>query len=341
MAKKRVGVLFGMEDSFPWALIHAINEQSGGTVEAAPVELGHVMDEPQTSYDLVVDRISHEITFYRTWLKCAAASGTIIINNPFWSSSDDKFLDNLIAKAAGVSVPKTVLLPHKSHPPNTTAASFRNMKFVEWEEVFSYLGFPIFLKPAYGGGWRDVYKCDDRDQFFEAYDQTRDLTMMAQEAIDFTDYFRCYVIGREHVRVMPYDPRRAFHERYVREPEPLDPKLAARVERDAAALCQALGYDMNTVELAVRDGIPYAIDFMNPAPDADPFSVGEENFRWVVEKTAEVVIAKVQAKQPFEATGTWPELMAGTIPATPKKKRRAGSKAAGTKRAARSAKAKE
>jgi hypothetical protein len=336
MAKKRVGVLFGMEDSFPWALIHAINDQSGGMVEAAPVELGHVMDDPQTSYDLVVDRISHEILFYRAWLKCAAASGTIIINNPFWSSADDRFLDNLIAKAAGVAAPRTVLLPHKSHPPNTTAASFRNMKFVDWEEVFSYLGFPLFLKPACGGGWRDVYRCDDRDQFFEAYDQTGDLTMMAQEAIDASAYFRCYVVGRHRVRIMQYDPSRAFHERYVREPVELDPKLAARVERDAVTLCQALGYDMNTVEFAVRDGVPYAIDFMNPSPDADPFSVGEENFRWVVENTAQVVIEKVQARQPFETTGSWPDLMARKVRAAPKrkKKRASASKSGRTRRTA-------
>lgn len=332
MKAKRVGVLFGMEDNFPWALIDAVNERSEGKVEASAVQVGEIPDDPRTEYDLIVDRISHDVPYYRTFVKCAAASGATIINNPFWWSADDKFLNNLIAKAAGVAVPKTFLLPHKEHPPNTQDTSFRNMRFVDWSRVFEHLGFPIFLKPAYGGGWRDVYKCDDQEAFFSAYDRTRDLCMMAQEAIDFTEYFRCYVIGRRHVRIMPYDPRRPFHERYIRDATPSDEKLWKKVERDAIALCQALGYDMNTVELAVRDGVPYAIDFMNPAPDADPFSVGEHNYRWVIDTTANVVIEKALEPQPFEATGTWPSLM------RPKKKASGGSRKKPTSRKKKSTK---
>lgn len=320
-----------MEDSFPWALIDAINDRGEGKVEASAVQVGEIVDEPVTDYDLIVDRISHEVPYYRTFVKCAAASGATIINNPFWWSADDKFLDNLIARAAGVAVPKTFLLPHKEHPPNTQATSFRNLRFVAWERVFEHLGFPIFLKPAYGGGWRDVYRCDDEEEFFSAYDRTRDLCMIAQEAIDFIEYFRCYVIGRKHVRIMPYDPRKPFHERYVRDATPSDEKLWKKVERDAIALCQALGYDMNTVELAVRDGIPYAIDFMNPAPDADPFSVGEDNYRWVIETTSDVVIEKVLDPEPFEATGTWPSLLRPSKPASPPKKSAGRKKTSGAK----------
>ncbi|MFX9008100.1 hypothetical protein ABTN33_19455, partial [Acinetobacter baumannii] len=55
-----------------------------------------------------------------------------------------------------------------------------------------------------------------------------------------------------------------------------------------------LGYDFNTVELALRDGVPYAIDFCNPAPDADIKSVGQENFDWVVETAATFAIEKAQ-----------------------------------------------
>src|ERR1043165_8013390 len=124
MRKKRIGLLFGMEDTFPWALINTINSR-GGEVEAAPVEISFLKDDGVFAYDLILDRISHEVPFYRTLLKCAAASGVRIVNNPIWWSADDKFFDNLVAKAAGVAVPKTVLLPHKEHPPNTQDKSFR------------------------------------------------------------------------------------------------------------------------------------------------------------------------------------------------------------------------
>lgn len=308
MRRKRIGLLFGMEDTFPWALINAINSRGKDQVEAGPVEISYLKDDGVFPYDLILDRISHEVPFYRTYLKCAAASGVKIVNNPIWWSADDKFFDNLVAKAAGVEVPRTVLLPHKQYPPNTEAKSFRNMKWVNWEEVFTYLGWPIFMKPAYGGGWKDVYKVHNPTEFFAAYDQTRDLAMMAQEAIEFDAYFRCYVLGRKRVRIMQYDPKQPHHLRYVANFK-TPPELLARMQRDAVALCEGLGYDMNTVEFAVRGGIPYAIDFMNAAPDADVYSVGKENFDWMVDNMAGVLIEIVTSGKPLELTGNWPQVM--------------------------------
>jgi hypothetical protein len=162
------------------------------------------------------------------------------------------------------------------------------------------------LKPAYGGGWKDVYKVDGPGEFFNAYDSSRDLVMMAQEAIAFESYFRIYAIGRERVHVMRYDPSARFENRYVRDAPPVEPALLERLERDALALSTALGYDMNTVELAVRDGIPYAIDFTNPAPDADVHSIGQDNFRWIVKNMAEVLVDRVLHPRPFEIAGSWP-----------------------------------
>jgi len=309
MRKRQIGLLFGMEDTFPWALVNAINARGGDRVEAKSVEISYLKDDGIFPYDVILDRISHEIPFYRTYLKCAAASGVKIVNNPIWWSADDKFFDNLVAKAANVAVPRTILLPHKDFPPNTQAKSFRNMRWVNWDEVFDYLKFPIFMKPAYGGGWKDVYKCDNAQEFFSAYDQTRDLTMMAQEAIEFDSYYRCYVLGRKRVHIMHYDPKQPHHLRYVQNPPPMEPQFEARIRRDATALCDALGYDMNTVELAVQNGVPYAIDFMNCAPDADLHSVGQENFDWVVNNMAEVLIEIATSDRKLELTGSWPRVM--------------------------------
>jgi hypothetical protein len=118
--------------------------------------------------------------------------------------------------------------------------------------------------------------------------------MLYQKAVEFTEYFRCYVVGQKKVDIMPYDPRRPHHERYIQNPPKYDKALLKRVEQDALKLCQALGYDLNTVEFAVENGIPYAIDFMNPAPDADLHSVGEANFEWIVSEMAALAIAKAK-----------------------------------------------
>ncbi len=312
MSVKRIGLLFGMEDTFPWALIEAVKKKGGGKIEAAPVEISCVHDNGAFPYQVVLDRISHEVPFYRTWLKCAVARGVRVVNNPFWGMADDKFFDNLVATSVGVAVPKTILLPHKNHPPNTGDKTFRNMRFVNWDEVYAYLGFPIFLKPAYGGGWRDVYKCNSPEEVLSAYDCTRDLAMMAQEAIEFTEYYRCYVIGRSRVHIMPYDPRQPFHQRYIQPPPPVPPAMHKRVTKDALALCRALGYDLNTVEFAVRAGVPYAIDFMNSAPDADLHSVGKVNFDWVVDNMSDVLIEMVKSPGAFEPVGTWPQSLLRT-----------------------------
>jgi biotin carboxylase len=218
-----------------------------------------------------------------------------VVSNPFWASADDKFFNYALAARLGVAVPPTVVLPHKEHPPGTTDKSMRNLFYpLNWDEVFEYIGFPAFLKPFDGGGWRDVFQVKSREEFFQAYDQTRTLCMTLQKAVKFTEYFRCYVVGQEHVHVMPYDPRAPFHERYVKNPPAYPKALIERVTQDSLTLCRALGYDLNTVEFAVEDGVPYAIDFMNPAPDADPHSVGADNFAWIVDKVAAMAVAKAQ-----------------------------------------------
>ncbi len=292
----RIGVLFGMEDTFPPALVVRIQQMNVPDIDAEFVRVGGVrLDEPDR-YRVIVDRISHDIPFYRGYLKNAALAGTEIINNPFWWSADDKFFNYALAQRLGVAVPPTVLLPHKAHPPGTTDQSMRNLTYpLDWDAIFGYVGFPAFLKPFDGGGWKDVYKVDSPDAFFAAYDRTGSLCMTLQRAVNFREYFRCYVVGREQVHIMPYDPRVPFHERYVAHPPEYDPALLARVERDALTLCRALGYDFNTVEFAVEDGVPYAIDFMNPAPDTDLNSVGPANFQWIVDAVANLAVTRALA----------------------------------------------
>jgi hypothetical protein len=330
---KKIGVLFGMENTFPGALVDRINGMDIEGIRAEFVHVGGVHMAASSGYSVVVDRISHDMPFYRAFLKNAVLTGTQIINNPFWWSADDKFFNYALAHKLGVAVPKTVLLPHKKFPPQITERSLRNLQFpLDWDGIFDYVGFPAFLKPHDGGGWRDVYHVHNRDEFFHAYDKTRDLCMTLQAAVNFKEYFRCYVVGQSDVHIMPYDPRRPHEQRYVLDPPEYDKKLLKRVEKDALTLCKALGYDLNTVEFAVEDGIPYAIDFMNPAPDADLHSVGKENFDWIVDKVAKLAVSKAQT--PAHPELRWASLLGSEKKSAPKKT--APSKAA-TKPAAKTA----
>ena len=293
---KKIGILFGMENTFPPALVEKINSMKVPGVEAEFVKIGGIrMDEPK-KYAVILDRISQDIPFYRAYLKNAMLQGTIVVNNPFWWTADDKFFNYAMAHKMGVAIPPTVILPHHKHPPDTTDLSMRNLIYpLNWEEVFEYVGFPAFLKPYAGGGWKHVYKVDTPEEFFNAYNRTGDLCMTLQHGVVFDDYFRCYVVGQEKVHIMRYDPKAPHHERYVKGNPAPAPAMKERVEKDALALCRALGYDLNTVEFAVEGGVPYAIDFMNPAPDAEITSVGEQNFQWIVNAVAELAIKKSQS----------------------------------------------
>ena len=309
---KKIGVLFGVENSFPSALVERINARNPAGILAEFVQTGAVHLDQAPRYAVILDRISHDIPFYRAFLKHAALNGAIVINNPFWCSADDKFLNYSLAARLGVAVPLTVLLPHKEHPLGTSERSLRNLEFpLDWNDVLAALGEHAFLKPIDGGGWRDVHEVRGRDEFFRAYDKSRDLCMVAQKAVEYTEYFRCFVVGQKKVRIMAYNPRLPHAERYLRRfarPRTLRARLLfRRMEEDAIKLCRALGYDLNSVEFAIENGIPYAIDFMNPVPDADVNSVGEANFEWIVEQVAGLAMAKAKAA-PQTLALRWPAL---------------------------------
>ena len=293
---KRVGILVGREQTFPEALIRSINERGQGNVTAEMVEIGGVrLNEPRR-YDLIIDRISHEVPFYRAFMKRAALEGTYVINNPFWWSADDKFFNYALATKLGVAIPKTVLLPQKDYIEGIVTESLRNLEFpLDWQGIVDYVGLPAIMKPFDGGGWKNVERVNTLEELWFKYDKTGTLCMTLQEFIDFDQFVRCYCIGQEEVMIMPYDPRKAYlsGEQYINDPNYLSPELSERVTNDVRTLCRALGYDINTVEFAIKDGVPYAIDFMNPAPDAELISVGEFYHNWVTEKVTGLVFKRL------------------------------------------------
>jgi hypothetical protein len=311
---KKIGILFGQENTFPQAFVERVNSKQVTGISAELLQLDKVIQGEPSGYDVIIDRISQDVPFYRAYLKNEAITGTAVINNPFWWTADDKFFNNALAIKHGIAVPRTVILPSKQHPPDTNSNSFRNLKYpLDWEGIFSYVGFPAYFKPFAGGGWKHVYRVENAEQFFKAYDETGQLVMMLQEEIVFTDYFRCYCLDRQDVHIMQYDPRQPHHLRYVRDPQPKSKQLMDQLHHAVLTLNKALGYDFNTVELALRDGIPYAIDFCNPAPDADVHSVGQDNFEWIVEAAANMAIRRATAHKPGVNNSTWGEFIINSV----------------------------
>jgi len=306
---KKIGVLFGQERSFPMAFIERVNSKGVPDIIAEPVRIDKAPQGERSGYSVIIDRISQDVPFYRTWLKNAALTGTAVINNPFWWSADDKYFNNCLMTQVGVPVPKTVILPSYDLPTDTTSQSFSNLAYpLDWEGIFNYVGFPAYMKPYAGGGWKNVYRLADQAEFYEKHKETEQLVMLLQEEIVFEEYYRCYCIGRKHVRIMSYEPRNPHHLRYQADFKP-SPERLKQMEDIVLRINHYLGYDFNTVELAVRDGVPYAIDFGNPAPDAERTSVGEENFEWVVETAANFAIETALNQKDGALNLSWGEFV--------------------------------
>src|SRR5438270_10742163 len=219
---KKVGILVGREQTFPEALIRNINERGQGDVLAEYIEVGGVRYDYEREYEVIIDRISHEVPFYRAMLKRAALEGTYIINNPFWWSADDKFFNYSLAPKLGVAIPKTVLLPQKDYIQGITSESLRNLEFpLDWQGIIDYVGLPAIMKPFDGGGWKNVSRVNTLEELWFEYDQTGTLCKTLQAFLAFDQSVRCYCIGQEEVMIMPYDLRKPYlsGEQYVPNPD--------------------------------------------------------------------------------------------------------------------------
>jgi hypothetical protein len=292
----KVGLIVGREWSFPPALIDEVASRNAG-VEVEYVKLGGTSMDEALPYAVIVDRISHEVPYYRTYLKHAVLQGVTVVNNPFMWTADDKLFDASLATKLGVASPKTIALPNKEYVPGIKHdESLRNLQYpLDWDAIIAHIGMPCILKDAHGGGWKEVHVCRSKDELIVNYNSSGLLTMIVQEFIEWDQFIRCMSLGQRDVLCMKYDPKNRC---YVPEEDHLTPELEVRIKKDSLTLMRALGYDMCSLEFAVRDGVPYAIDFMNPAPDMDINSLTPHYFEWVLKHMADLVIRLAKERAP-------------------------------------------
>jgi hypothetical protein len=304
-APTKIGLLVGREWSWPPQFIEAVNRRSAGVVAEYAKLGGTRMNEP-VSYAVLIDRVSHEVPYYRTYLKHAVLQGTTVVNNPFMCTADDRFFQSTLAARLGVAHPKTAVLPNKDYPPGIVSTeSLRNLVYpLDWDGLIAYVGLPCVLKDAHGR-CTQVHVCNSKDELLHAYNLSGQRTVVAEEFIDWQQYVRCLCLGREEVLPMPYDPREKKH---ILHHSYLSAAVGRRVVEDSLKLVRALGYDMNMVEWAVRDGVPYVVDFLDTAPDLDVYSLTPHYFEWAVEHFADLAVRLAKHPRPQLAELRWSKL---------------------------------
>jgi glutathione synthase/RimK-type ligase-like ATP-grasp enzyme len=308
---ERIGILVGWEQSMPQAFIERCNRVPG--IQAEIAKIGGTPERFSCPYRVLVDRISQEVKHYRFYLKAAALAGTFVINDPFWWSADDKFFGYSLASRLGVAIPRTVMLPQKDYIPAIVKdRSLRNLEFpLSWEAIVDYVKFPAILKPADGGGWKDVTVVRTPGELLKAYDASGLNVMTLQEFIDFDEYVRCICIGKERILPIQYSPAKRCYIHNEKE-QWLPKELHDRVVGDAIKINTALGYDMNSVEFAIKDGVPYAIDFTNPAPDMHIDSILEPYFHVVVDWMVDFCVKSAKGQGGTRDGYRWNKLLLPT-----------------------------
>lgn len=295
---KKIGILYGMEYEFPEKLVLHINSRKLAGVKAELIKIGAVRIDSPTEYAVILDRVSHEVPFYRSYLKHSVLNGTKVINNPFWNAFDNNFFHNSLAEKTGIKVPRTVILPTKEHPYGTSSDSMRNLLFpLNWDEVFEYIGFPAIIRPNKEHAGRSEFVVYNTEEFFAAYDLTGSIVMILQQFIDYSQNYFCYTIGSKDVRIMNYDPKKPHNLRFPDLPGQIDANLVKILEKTCLSVSETLGLEFNAIEVGIKDNIPYIKDFYNPAPNSDSKYIKEENFGWLLEKSADYLIGEAtQAK---------------------------------------------
>jgi hypothetical protein len=301
-SQKKVGLLVGRESTFPPALIREISRREAGVV-ACYIKVGEVQATGRPEYDVIIDRISHQVPFYRAYLKHASLRGASVINNPFWSSADDKFFNYSLGAALGLNIPRTALLPQKSYEEGIVSESLQNLEYpLDWARITDYVGFPAYLKPFDGAGWKKVWQVNNPSELLERYDASGTDCMILQQAITWERYVRVYCVGQRDVLLIPYDP---VYRRYLSVDDYLDRALEKTIADQTLTINKALGYDFNTVEFAIMGGVPYAIDYMNPAPEADWYSLGPRYFGWLVARVSDLAIELAWKPPERRNTNVW------------------------------------
>ncbi len=294
--KKLIGFIIGREQDMPNTVMSMLNEEYVG-VQAELVKLGGTfLDEP-VPYDVIIDRMSHEIPYYQTYVKYAALNGCYIINDPFVWANDTKFFAGCIVSKLGVRTPRTAVLPNKDIATDTVPDSFRNLSYpMDWQAIIDYIGSPAIFKDIRSGGRRFAHRVANVEELIQRYDESGTRTMILQQVIESNNQYHCLVIGGERSLLMPYSMESS---RYLEGPGGLKQEVADEMCSTALKIAQVYGYDINMSEFVYHQDQVYLINATNPSPLIGRDLMTPVQFDWICREIAALAADRTQNPRPM------------------------------------------
>ncbi|OYO00599.1 hypothetical protein CGZ95_08150 [Enemella evansiae] len=272
-----IGLLLGAEEDWPQAfeaLLPKLGPLTGADGVRHRIESERLTIEPfdltqPVRTDLVIDRLAHWYYVPREWLKKASLmNGTYLLNSPFTFQAMEKHSAYCAMLRLGLKVPRTILVPYKNPVDNVrwayTSAKY-NLPF-DLDQIADDLGYPLYMKPFDGGGWRGVSRVDNRDDLHRAYDASGEMLMHLQATVDYDVFARALSIGPETM-VMDFRPENPMHERYQVNHQFLSAKAGHEVAAISRIVNAFFGWEFNSAEMLVAGDEVYPIDYANACPD--------------------------------------------------------------------------
>lgn len=289
--KKLVGFIIGREKEMPDTVMSILNSRHED-IQAEIVKLGGTfLDEP-VPYDVIIDRMSHEIPYYRAYVKYAALNGCYVINNPFVWATDTKFFAGALMRKLGVLTPRTAVLPNKDVDTETVPDSFRNLTYpMDWQAIVDYIGSPAIFKDVRSGGRRFAHRVNNVEELIQRYDESGTRTMILQQVIESNHQYHCVVIGRQKTLLIPYSLEAG---RYYETS--LDEGVSRRMTEVALQIADIYGYDINMTEFVLQGEDVYLINATNPSPLTGLNLMTETQFNWICEEIA--ALAALRTRNP-------------------------------------------
>jgi hypothetical protein len=289
---RRIGLSLGADICWPIAFTEILNRLdlaipvNGDTVR---FDVDRVAIEPfdlreRTPYDLVIDRLTHWFHPSREWIKKAVILDDVyVFNNPWNVQAMEKHTAFCALIRLGFPIPETWLIPSKEYEPSpdleVTLEQYARM--FDLGEIGDRIGYPMFMKPYDGGGWRGVSRIEDSDALRTAYEESGRTVMHLQQGIEPYDPFvRCVGLGPQ-TRLVKYDPTAPHHDRYTMEEDFVSTEDASFLGDLTLTINSMFGWDFNSCESLHRDGTWYPIDFANPCPDSQVTSL-HYHFPWMI-----------------------------------------------------------